>query len=72
MASLNEKKMLQLLLEELQGKKAFQPYSPTECHFCGDDIEPGDDFYFVEGKRKLCSDCLTEIMEYLEVKISEL
>jgi hypothetical protein len=72
MAKLKEKEILELLLEEIQSKKKFQPYKATSCDFCSLDIEESDDFYFVEGRRKMCGDCLDEITTYLEDKMNEL
>ncbi len=70
--SLKEKAILQLLLDELQAKKEYQPYRATSCDFCFSDIQEGDEFYFMEAKRKICPECLSEISEYLEVKLQEI
>ena len=69
---LDEQVILQLILDELQGKKEFQPFRATSCDFCLDDIEESDDFYFMEGKRKICSECFFEVIDYLEIKQKEI
>lgn len=70
--ALKVKDILKTLYAELEDKKSYSAYKASSCDYCGDDIEESDDFYFMAGKRKICSECLSDIMEYLEVQISEI
>ena len=67
-----EKQILQLLLDEFQGKKGFQPFKATICDFCFEDIEESQEFYFTEGKRKFCANCHADLIDYLDGRLLEL
>lgn len=50
-----------ILTEELEGKQDFEAYTDTDCDGCGGAIFQGDTFYFFGNKRKICTDCYSEI-----------
>ena len=57
-----------LLLEDLEYKKSFEAFPSLQCDGCGEYVAniSGGEFVFMGDKKKLCSDCLFEITEYLE------
>ena len=55
-----------ILIEELQSKKAFDANWQTECDIGGEDIEEGEAFVFMGNKKKVCESCMGELIEIVE------
>ena len=56
-----------LLLEDMQYKKTFNnSMYPFPCRSCKNTVGSGDEFVFLGDKQKICTNCLGEIIEYLE------
>jgi len=63
---MNNKDVIELLLEELEYKKIFNANYQTMCDICYNNIEQDDEFIFLGNKKKVCMDCVEEIKEFLE------
>jgi len=63
---MSEKEIKSLLLSDLMEKKRFNAFQDTFCENCGGSIYEGDEFVFMDG-RKICTNCVDQIIEFLEV-----
>ncbi len=58
-------KIKKLLSAELENKKGYPAHRDTFCGNCGGDINEGEDFIFLAGK-KICTLCHADIVKWLE------
>lgn len=54
---------MQILMEELEGKKEFTANWDSVCEGCGNNILEGDTFYFFGEKRKVCQECFGNMQD---------
>lgn len=60
------KTSINLLIEELENKKDYNPFEYTYCDVCGEELDDTNTFYFMGSmKQKICGVCFEELLEFL-------
>ena len=55
-----------LLVEEMENKKSYEANYDTICDVDNGNIYKGEEFIFMGSRKKVCTNCQSDIMEFLE------
>ena len=63
---ISTRELKELLIEELENKKPFSANFPFDCALCGESVEEDEEFFFFGNKKRVCSDCRSEMESAVE------
>lgn len=55
-----------VLKEDIENKKPFTSAYDMDCYVCSNEIMEGDEFFFMGAKRKVCNNCLGDMIDAVE------